>query len=418
MIHVYNFILLLIYPIYKILELFYLSRFDFFQIRRKEIRKIKDFTQLISGKVIWLHAASVGELDQCKSMIHVIKKESPGVFILQTVFSDSVQNKNLEVDFIDFYCRLPLDFAGNYDLIFKKFHPNLLIITAWDLWPNLVHTAIKRDVKVFFASATLHQGSGRIRNPIIRKLTSEVLNKVTGISPSNSKLIPIFSSLTQNQKIESAGDSRFDSVIQKIENRNTDFSTGLQKKKNSPVLILASTYNQCDTFIFPDLKKLIESGFQIWIFPHKVDEERIREIQMNLKKHDLTYSIFSENQNPDSSILVIDKIGILAYSYELADLTYVGGGFHNRIHNVIEPAYFGLPIATGPKISHAAEAIDLHNEGYLSILENPGDLIQFCSIIQDQKLYSETKEKIKLYVQKNKGASQRFYDQFLRKELK
>lgn len=133
-------------------------------------------------------------------MIHVIKKESPGVFILQTVFSDSVQNKNLEVDFIDFYCRLPLDFAGNYDLIFKKFHPNLLIITAWDLWPNLVHTAIKRDVKVFFASATLHQGSGRIRNPIIRKLTSEVLNKVTGISPSNSKLIPIFSSLTQNQK--------------------------------------------------------------------------------------------------------------------------------------------------------------------------------------------------------------------------
>lgn len=57
--------------------------------------------------------------------------------------------------------------------------------------------------------------------------------------------------------------------------------------------------------------------------------------------------------------LVIDRVGLLYRLYALAAVAFVGGGFRGALHNVMEPAAFGVPIVTGPRTrkSWAAEAM-------------------------------------------------------------
>ena len=365
-------------------------------------------------KVIWLHGASVGELDQCKAIAKVIKEEIPDCFILQSVFSSSVSEKNLVSNYIDFAFYLPLDFQNNYDIIFQTFSPQILIIAAWDLWPNLVTTAKKNSCKVFLSCGTIYSGSGRLKNKFMKNLTSTTLNLLDGISPANKSREILFKELTMNVEVYTCGDSRFDSVSEKIESMKSKSSV-LENLEYQKVLILASTYTECENIIFPILDKIISEDYSIWIFPHKIDLVRINNIISKLNEYKLNYQLFSEIQNKDKSkIIIFDKYGILAYAYKKAKICYVGGGFHNRIHNTIEPAYFGLPICTGPKIFHAPEAVDLNQLDLLTIINNSNDFLNFVLENSFENIYLNKSEKIKKYVENNRGASKRFFEHFIR----
>jgi len=368
-------------------------------------------------KVIWLHGASVGELDQCKAIAKVIKEEIPDCFVLQSVFSSSVSEKNFISSYIDFSFYLPLDFQNNYDIIFKTFSPKVLIITAWDIWPNLVITARKNSCKIYLSCGTIHTGSGRLKNKFMRNLTSVTLNLLDGISPANPSRELLFKELSTNVEIYTCGDSRFDSVSEKIESKelNNSIFENLDYQK---VLILASTYTECENVIFPVLDKIISQNYSIWIFPHKIDSARLTEIINKLNDYNLNYQLFSKIKiKSNSKIIIFDKYGILAYAYEKAKICYVGGGFHNRVHNTIEPAYFGIPICTGPKIFHAPEVIDLYQNNLLTIINNSEDILKFINENSFENIYSIKSEKIKKYVKDNLGASKRFFEHFIRKVL-
>ena len=128
MIAFYNLILNFLKP-FLWLVINFSSKGQIFINKRK---KTQFTTPLVSHikKVIWLHGASVGELDQCKAIAKVIKEEIPDCFILQSVFSSSVSEKNLVSNYIDFAFYLPLDFQNNYDTIFQTFSPKIFTIAV------------------------------------------------------------------------------------------------------------------------------------------------------------------------------------------------------------------------------------------------------------------------------------------------
>ncbi|NBU98786.1 MAG: 3-deoxy-D-manno-octulosonic acid transferase, partial [Spirochaetia bacterium] len=222
MIAFYNLILNFLKPfILVMVELFPKGK-KFINLRKKTQFTFSDGFHY--KKVIWLHGASVGELDQCKAIAKVIKEEIPDCFVLQSVFSSSVSEKNFISSYIDFSFYLPLDFQNNYDIIFKTFSPKVLIITAWDIWPNLVITARKNSCKIYLSCGTIHTGSGRLKNKFMRNLTSVTLNLLDGISPANPSRELLFKELSTNVEIYTCGDSRFDSVSEKIESKELNNS--------------------------------------------------------------------------------------------------------------------------------------------------------------------------------------------------
>ena len=143
------------------------------------------------------------------------------------------------------------------------------------------------------------------------------------------------------------------------------------------------------------------------IAPHNIKTEQIQELKKSITKKTI---LFSEKENKNLSefqVFIIDTIGILTKIYSYADIAYVGGGFGNPgVHNILEPATFGIPIIIGPNYSHFAEATALvHQEGCISI-SNQNELNDaFNLIINNEDERNEKGHICGTFVQMNKGAT-------------
>ena len=74
------------------------------------------------------------------------------------------------------------------------------------------------------------------------------------------------------------------------------------------------------------------------------------------KDRNLIYNLASQHIDITCPILIIDSIGLLAKLYSICDLAFVGGAMHYRVHNVLEPSCFGMPVAFGPLFDTSQEA--------------------------------------------------------------
>ncbi|MBP7284355.1 MAG: 3-deoxy-D-manno-octulosonic acid transferase [Leptospiraceae bacterium] len=388
------------------------------KLDRKKVSEISFQKSASIPRVIWLHAASVGELDQCKAQAKAIKESEPQTLVIQSVFSESVQEKNFDSDYTYFNFHLPLDFYFAYNFIFEKFHPDSLVLMAWETWPNLILAAKRYNCKVYLASAVLDPKSKRT-SFMARALTRSVFKKISGIAPVNESMISAFQELSgENTKVISCGDSRFDSVVDKIKSKtpNEKFTEFVKSYPHKKILLLASTYSECEKILFPKLREILDLGYSVWIFPHKIDKPRIDEINNHLHAEVLSYSLYSTVKNPcKDRIVLFDVLGILAFAYFHGSLAYIGGAVHNKVHNVLEPAYFGLPLMTGEKILNSFDAINLRENKSLTVINSSDDFFKAVQKYSDEKEREKANTANKNYVLSRTGASEKFYQSFLKK---
>lgn len=421
MFYVYVLITSFLYPLTLFLPFINKKAKKFVDSRNIDKKKILNFIfHSKKKKVYWLHASSVGELEQSKSIANEILAQEPQSLIIQSTFSESVTEKNFVDSPAIIHFKLPLDFYFSYDFIFKKFSPKFLILLAWDTWPNLILAAKRHKCKVLLACATINSKSGR-KNFLVKKLSKEVFQNLDGISPNHEIFLNEFWELTEEKvPIKVCGDSRFDSVVQKINNQQVDskFKNFAKSFPYQKIIVLGSTYSQCEEVLLPILSEIIEKNdCGIWIFPHQIHLERIREIKQRLESLNLPYSIYSKsNQEQREPIVIVDELGLLAFSYKYSTVTYIGGAIHNRVHNVIEPAYFGNPIVTGKLIFNSAEAILLNELGGLfQIKDSNTAKVIFQELLNNNNVLKQIKTLNKEFVKQNLFASKRFYEEFLKK---
>ena len=106
--------------------------------------------------------------------------------------------------------------------------------------------------------------------------------------------------------------------------------------------------------------------------------------------------------------MIVDTIGILTKIYSYADIAYVGGGFGNPgVHNILEPATFGVPIVIGPNYSHFAEATALINLEGCTAIQNLAELtLKMEELVRDEMLRYEKGHICSTFIDMNKGATQ------------
>ena len=143
------------------------------------------------------------------------------------------------------------------------------------------------------------------------------------------------------------------------------------------------------------------------IAPHNINTVQIQELKKSITKKSILFSE-KENQNlGDFEVFVIDNIGILTKIYSYADIAYVGGGFGNPgVHNILEPATFGIPIVIGPNYSHFAEGTALVNLGGCLSIPSQAELNEaFDNLVQNVDERLEKGHICSTFVQMNKGAT-------------
>ena len=150
------------------------------------------------------------------------------------------------------------------------------------------------------------------------------------------------------------------------------------------------------------------------IAPHNINKNQILNLKNQISKKTILFSEKEEmlkqvqqDKLEDFQVFIIDTIGILTKIYSYADIAYVGGGFGNPgVHNLLEPATFGISIVIGPNYSHFAEAIALVGlEGCVSI-KNQSELNNaFNVLLQNEDERLEKGHICSTFVQMNKGAT-------------
>lgn len=357
---------------------------------------------------VWFHCASVGEFEQARPIITAVKDKFR---IVVTFFSPSGYNLASKYPHADLVSYLPFDTPRNAKRMFDLINPAMLIFVKFDVWPNFVWTAAKRDVPVILADATLHEKSKRL-SPVIRSFMKSIHKNITlhcAISASDAERFKLF--CPENARIEVTGDTRFDQVIARRNSAGKKLE-GLLPEFNIPVIIAGSTYTEDEAIVIEAYQKVLTDWgkAQLILVPHEPEPERLKEIEELISQHNLPYVRLAdlEKKSHKGEVIIVDRVGVLAELYMLGDVTFIGGSFHGSVHNVMEPAIMGKPVLFGPTIHNSLEAFMLIDRGAGIMVKNSDEMAsELIRLLSDNELRVRLGQIGKTMIEENAGATEK-----------
>ncbi|PZO28743.1 MAG: 3-deoxy-D-manno-octulosonic acid transferase [Flavobacteriaceae bacterium] len=401
--------MLFLYSIVTQIVQFLLPLFGFFSPKmklfvngRKTVFETLEQKINSSDKTIWFHAASLGEFEQGLPVMEKIKAKFPNHKIVVTFFSPSGYEVRKNNTIADATVYLPLDTKSNAEKFLKLVHPEMVFFIKYEFWPNYLNELKKTNVTTYLISGIFRENQAFFKwyGGFYRKAL-KTFDYFFVQNESSKKLLQSLG--FQNVKI--SGDTRFDRVVAILERDNSlDFIANF--KDNKTTIVIGSSWPKDEELLINYINQSSEE-IKFIIAPHNIKEEQISNLKSQITKKTV---LFSEKNNLDLSnfnVFIIDTIGILTKIYSYADIAYVGGGFGNPgVHNLLEPATFGIPIIVGPNYSHFAEATALvHQEGCISINIQNELNEAFDNLISNEDIRHEKGHICETFVQMNKGAT-------------
>lgn len=377
---------------------------DFVHGRRNTFAELIAFRKKIGdAPLIWIHSASLGEFEQGRPVIEKLKQSSPEYKILLTFFSPSGYNIRKDYELADQVCYMPLDTSANARRFGQIVEPDLAIFVKYEFWnnhlsvlkknavPHILISAIFRPGQIFFKSyggffRKLLKGFDHIFVQDVRSM--ELLHGI-GIS-----------------RCSRVGDTRVDRVsdIAVQSKRLPEIEQFCGKSK---VFIAGSSWPKGEEVFCPLINQDLPGDWRTIIAPHEITENHLSELEKRLTVPSIRYSKMSDNAITDYKVLIIDNIGMLASLYKYGTLAYIGGGFGVGIHNILEPATFGLPVLFGPNHLKFREAVELKRRGGAFEINDQAELRAVFSKLLGQESYDIASKASRTFIEENKGATER-----------
>ncbi|MDD5150967.1 MAG: glycosyltransferase N-terminal domain-containing protein [Flavobacterium sp.] len=405
MLFLYNLIVQIADFLLKIVAIFS-PKIKLFVDGRKPVFEILESKIKPSDKAIWFHAASLGEYEQGLPVIEKIKTKYPNHKIVLTFFSPSGYEVRKNNTVADVTVYLPLDTQKKAQMFLKLVHPEMVFFIKYEYWPNYLNELRKLETPTYLISGIFRKNQMFFKwyGGFYRK----ALDTFTYFFVQNESSKKLLLQLDKTN-VAISGDTRFDRVVSILEKDNSlDF---ISEFKNDILTIVVGSSWPKDESLLVDFINQTSEKVKFIIAPHNIKSEQIRELKNSISKKTV---LFSEVETrliaslQDFDVFIIDTIGILTKIYSYADIAYVGGGFGNPgVHNILEPATFGVPIVIGPNYSHFAEATALVNlEGCTSVSNKTELNDVFSNLICNDAIRNEKGHICNTFVQMNKGATE------------
>lgn len=403
MLFLYNLVISIAGFFLKIIALFS-PKIKLFVEGRKNVFTILEEKIKPSDKTIWFHSASLGEYEQGLPVIEKIKEKYPSHKIIVTFFSPSGYEVRKNNTVADVTVYLPLDTKKNAKRFLKLVHPELVFFIKYEFWLNYLKELKTNKTPVYLISGIFRDSQMFFKwyGGFYRKALETFTYFFVQNQSSKEKIEAI-----GFHNVIVSGDTRFDRVNAILERDNSlDFIENF--KNNQTTIIIGSSWPKDEALLINYINQASEN-IKFIIAPHNIKADQIQNLKSQITKSTLLFSE-KEDKNPtDYNIFIIDIVGLLTKIYSYGTIAYVGGGFGNPgIHNILEPAVFGIPIVIGPNYSNFAEATQLVNLGGCMVISGQEELKQaFNHLITDQISLREKGQICKSYIQNNKGATNR-----------
>lgn len=362
-----------------------------------------------TDKTIWFHCASLGEFEQGVPIMEAIKNLKPDHKIVVSFFSPSGYDIKKNTPLADAVVYLPMDTPSNAKKFISAVHPSFTFFVKYEFWPNYLFELQKRTVptllisgvfrgdQIFFKSygGFMKRALKSFDHFFLQEENSEELLKSIGFTNTTV-----------------SGDTRFDRVSHQIEMDNT-LKFAEEFKGNSLCIVCGSTWPE-DEAVLLDYLNSSPENVKFIIAPHKIEADKIEDFTKRIVKKTVLHSNIDEINISDYSVLIIDCIGLLSKLYSYADIAYVGGAMGKTgLHNILEPATFGVPIVIGKNFQEFPEAKRLRDLAGLFSISNAAECTEILNkLILNDSLRNKTGMIAGHFINKNTGATQKIIDYF------
>ncbi len=366
-------------------------------------------------KRLWIHCASLGEFEQGRPLIEAFKKQYPDYAVVLTFFSPSGYEVRKNYPGADHIFYLPADGQKNARAFIDMVAPERVIFVKYEYWYHYLHTLQTRNIPVILISAAFRpeQVFFRWYGGFFRQL----LGKFSRIFVQDEQSDRLLAGIGITERVTVAGDTRYDRVTE-IAAQSQSFPLLETFRGNNRLIIAGSTW-PADENILHEAWHVFPHDWKLVLAPHEIDAGHIRELQRQFRDDVVLYSELQVGTgDAGKRVLLIDNIGMLSALYRYGEIAYVGGGFQKGgIHNILEPAVFGLPVVFGPnyrKFVEAREMVQRHHA--ISIQSTPECRQAFHQFINNIPQLQRMQAGIREYVQQRTGATNKILDSGMRIE--
>ncbi len=305
---------------------------------------------------IWIHASS-GEFEYAKPVIRALNSDDPTQPIVVTYFSPSYAKTIESFEGIAHSQPLPLDLPGPSRSFLKKLNPRALLIARTDLWPEILHEAQEKNIPSLLFSATARPFEGRrYWAKAYLRMIYNFISRIYAVSKADGEALRSIGV----REVEVKGDTRFDQVIHRLQNPKP--IKGILRQNKPLILVAGSTWPEDEAVLLAATAPLLrENLLSLILIPHEPDIEHVRQLRNDFLARDISCAVYSEMKEWQTSVLIVDQLGILAEVYTAGDVAFVGGSFRSKVHSVMEPLAAGLFTLVGPFHKNNREAIEFQN---------------------------------------------------------
>ncbi|MGH7665197.1 MAG: 3-deoxy-D-manno-octulosonic acid transferase [Gemmatimonadaceae bacterium] len=328
-----------------------------------------------SRPLLWLHAPSVGEGLQARPVLEIVRSELPDTQLAYTYFSPSAERfaGSLAVDFRQM---LPFDTPGDVESVLSALRPTALVYSKLDVWPLLTERASVRGVRLGLISATVAPRSSRLSH-IGRSLLREAYARIDAVGAVDAvdaeRLVEIGA---RRDAIMVTGDTRYDQVWRRVEHTDRKGALLAPLASARPTLVAGSTWPADEKPLLGAWRALRTRGARLIIAPHEPTERALVAVEQWGAASGLRLARLGAAEADTADVVLVDRVGVLGDLYALADVAYVGGGFHRAgLHSVIEPAAFGVPVLFGPRNGSSRDAALLLSAEGAAAVRTQGEIV-------------------------------------------
>ncbi|MBI5323900.1 MAG: hypothetical protein HZB41_01230 [Ignavibacteriae bacterium] len=349
------------------------------------------------SRIIWFHASSMGEFEQAKPVIEFLKINEPKIKVIVTFYSPSGYNNQKKYNFADSILYMPFDSMQRAKKLIELIKPDFAVFVRYEIWRNHLWILKQKNISSYLICATAPQNTFLMKYPVTKSLLKSNYNLFDTIYTVSENETKQFRKLKVRTKIITASDTRFDRIINKV--NESKLNPILPKelfKDNKLILVAGSTWEPDEEIIINSIVKFEKENhgdIRLILVPHEPTEKHIEKVKKLLPNSFLLSEIqnflsFEREENEINNFLgwnhiIVDSIGYLLRLYSLADAAYIGGGLGVGVHSVTEPAGYGIPIAAGPKYQNSPDAVSLRNNGALTIIQQSEDFYNWIIRIRD-----------------------------------
>ncbi len=376
----------------------------FHEGRRQQAPILRNTFPLPKGiPLVWFHCASLGEFEQGRPVIEALKARRPDARIFLTFFSPSGYEVRKNYEHADYVFYLPWDTEANARWFVENIRPALVVFVKYEFWYHYSRALKQKNIPLISISAIFRPEQIYFRSH--GALFRTILHNFTHFFVQNEASAFLLKSMGITAATV-AGDTRFDRVNQIVRQAEENV-IARSFKGGKRIMVIGSAWPEDMAVLIPFMNAHKDS-MKFIVAPHEIDEPFIASIKKAVDGNAIRYTQANDTQAAASDVLIVDRIGLLSSLYRYGEFAFIGGGYKQGLHNILEAACYGIPVFFGNRATYDKyqEAVDLVARGGAFAVRDVGELTTvFHKLTTNPEPYQKAVKVTRDYVHSNLGAT-------------